>query len=84
MENFAKVAQFGRFVSPHTAGNVTRCRDAKVRLLGGLALRGIDYVVAVALVAALALALASMVGVPLGPADPAQLMTRALDPLAPG
>lgn len=50
----------------------------------GFALRGIDYVMAVALVAVMALAVASMVGVPLGPADPAQLMTRALDALTPG
>lgn len=50
---------------------------------GGLGVRWIDYVVAVALVAVVALAMASMVGVPLGPIDPAQLMTRVLDALAP-
>lgn len=46
-------------------------------------MRWIDYVVAVVLVAVVALAMASMLGVPLGPVDPAQLMTRMLDALAP-
>ena len=44
--------------------------------------RGFDYLLAVALVAVVALAVASMVGVPLGPLDPAAVVGRALDALA--
>ena len=46
-------------------------------------MRGIDYVLGAALVAIVVLAIASMIGVPLGPVDPALLMTRALDALTP-
>ena len=49
----------------------------------GAGLRGIDYVLGAALVAIVVLAIASMIGVPLGPVDPALLMTRALDALTP-
>lgn len=45
--------------------------------------RGIDYLLAAALVAVVGLAVASMLGVPLGPVDPAALMNRALDALTP-
>ena len=47
------------------------------------ALRAIDYVLAVALIAIVGLSIASMVGVPLGALDPAAAVARALDALAP-
>jgi hypothetical protein len=50
---------------------------------GRRGLRAIDYVLGAALVAIVVLAVASMIGVPLGPFDPAALMTRALDALTP-
>lgn len=63
---------------PSPAVRVLCCAET-----GGGGLRAIDYVLGATLVAIVVLALASMIGVPLGPLDPALLMTRALDALTP-